>query len=181
MSENNETPVENNEVVQPDPGHELPQEPENGAEKRIAELEEQVSTLNDKYLRLYSEFDNFRKRTQKERSELLLNAGADMLKSLLPVLDDFERAIRNNENVTDAAAVKEGMELIAQKFRGILTRTGLEPIDSNGKPFDVDLHEAITNIPAPSPELKGKVVDEVEKGYMLNGKILRFAKVVVGS
>lgn len=171
----NETPVDNNEEKQ------LPTDPESGPEKRIAELEEQVSMLNDKYLRLYSEFDNFRKRTAKERVEILQMAGADIIKSLLPVVDDLERAIRNNEKATDIASVNEGVNLIAQKFRSILAKNGLEPVDSMGKPFDVDQHEAITSIPSPSPDLKGKVVDEVEKGYTLNGKIIRFAKVVIGN
>ena len=177
--------VDENENMKPENGpteeKELPAEPGNAAEKRIAELEEQVSVLNDKYLRIYSEFDNFRKRTAKERVELLNMAGADVIKSLLPVVDDFERAVRNNEKATDVASVNEGINLIAQKLRSILNKNGLTPIESMGQPFDVDQHEAITNIPAPTPDLKGKVVDEVEKGYMLNGKVIRFAKVVVGS
>ncbi|HEU4718522.1 MAG TPA: nucleotide exchange factor GrpE [Bacteroidia bacterium] len=182
MTENKDKKPVNTEQPETDEQqHELPGEPENESAKKIAELEEQVSTLNDKYLRLYSEFDNFRKRTAKERVEILSMAGADMIKSLLPVIDDFERALRNNEKATDVAAVNEGVNLIAQKFRSILASKGLEPLESLGKPFDVDMHEAITNIPAPSEELKGKVVDEVEKGYMLNGKVIRFAKVVVGS
>lgn len=183
--ENNTTPVNENETDQQqselNAEKELPGEPENPTEKRIAELEEQVSAANDKYLRLYSEFDNYRKRTIKERADLLLTAGADVIKSLLPVVDDFERAIRNNEKATDIAAVNEGVQLVANKFRGILTKGGLEPMNAQGQPFDPDLHEAITNIPAPSEDLKGKVVDEVEKGYLLHGKVIRFAKVVVGS
>lgn len=184
MSDKKNT-VDENENMNPENGHtdekELPTEPSAGPEKRIAELEEQVSMLNDKYLRIYSEFDNFRKRTAKERVELLNMAGADVIKSLLPVVDDFERAIRNNEKATDVASVNEGINLIAQKLRSILNKSGLTPIESIGQPFDVDQHEAITNIPAPTPDLKGKVVDEVEKGYTLNGKVIRFAKVVVGS
>lgn len=188
MTENSkESSVNENEAVHnaqdevTGPEKELGKEPASGPEKRIAELETQVSMLNDKYLRIYSEFDNFRKRTAKERVEILNMAASDVIKSLLPVVDDFERAIRNNEKATDVASVNEGVNLIAQKLRSILNKNGLEAMNSIGQPFDVDLHEAITNIPAPSEDLKGKVVDEVEKGYMLNGKVIRFAKVVVGS
>ncbi|GAB4139262.1 MAG: nucleotide exchange factor GrpE [Bacteroidia bacterium] len=160
---------------------ELPGEPQQGSEKRIAELEEQVAALNDKYIRIYSEFDNFRKRTAKERVEILNTAGEEIMKSLLPVIDDFERALKNNENATDIKAVNEGINLIAQKLRNILMQKGLQPMHSIGEVFNVDIHEAITNIPAPSEDMKGKVVDEVERGYLLNGKVIRFAKVVVGS
>jgi molecular chaperone GrpE len=148
---------------------------------RIAELEGKLAETNDKYLRLYSDFDNYRKRTAKERIELIGSASEEVVKSLLPVIDDLERAIKNNEKATDISAVNEGINLVAQKFRNILTQKGLEVMDTTGKPFDVDLHEAITNIPAPSEDLKGKVVDEVEKGYLLNGKVIRYAKVVVGN
>ncbi len=173
----NENPVNAEEQVQQD----LPEMPTDESAKKIAELEEQVSAINDKHLRLYSEFDNFRKRTTKERAELLNTAGAEIIKSLLPVVDDLDRAIRNNETVNDIAAINEGINLIAQKFRNILAQKGLESVTSVGQPFDVDLHEAITNIPAPTEDLKGKVVDEVEKGYTLNGKVIRFAKVIVGN
>lgn len=160
---------------------ELPEVPVNEAEKRVAELEEQVTQLNDKYLRLYSEFDNFRRRTAKERIEILNTAGEDIIKSLLPAIDNFERAMRTNETATDIKAVNEGINLIAQMLRSSLYQRGLLAMTSIGQPFDTDLHEAITEIPAPTPELKGKVVDEVEKGYTLNGKVIRFAKVVVGA
>ena len=138
--------------------------------------------LNDKYLRLYSEFDNYRKRTLKERSDLLKNASEEMVAQLLPVLDDFERALQaldmpSNKN---GESHKEGMSLIYNKLRGLLVQKGLEPIEAIGSVFDVDYHDAVTNIPAPSDDLKGKVVDEVEKGYMLNGKVIRFSKVIVG-
>ncbi|CAN5384785.1 nucleotide exchange factor GrpE [soil metagenome] len=160
---------------------ELPGAPTDERDLKIAELEEQVSALNDKHLRLYSEFDNFRKRTSKERVEILNMAGAEIIKALLPVVDDLERAIKNNETSSDVDAINEGVKLIAQKFRSILAQKGLEHVSAIGQPFDVDLHEAITNIPAPSPDMKGKVVDEVEKGYSLNGKVIRFAKVIVGN
>lgn len=173
----NENPV--NEEMQEQ--QELPNVPSDEKDKKIAELEEQVAALNDKHLRLYSEFDNFRKRTAKERVEILNMAGAEIIKSLLPVVDDLDRAIKNNETVTDVAAINEGVNLIAQKFRSILAQKGLETVKAVGQTFDVDLHEAITNIPAPSEDMKGKVVDEVEKGYTLNGKVIRFAKVIVGN
>jgi molecular chaperone GrpE len=173
----NENPVNTDGQEQQD----LPGIPTDECEKKVAELEEQVAALNDKHLRLYSEFDNFRKRTSKERVEILNMAGAEIIKSLLPVVDDLDRAIKNNETAKDIAAINEGINLIAQKFRSILAQKGLETVNSVGETFNVDLHEAITNIPAPSEDMKGKVVDEVEKGYMLNGKVIRFAKVIVGN
>jgi molecular chaperone GrpE len=159
----------------------LPGEPTEATEKRIAELEEQLAVANDKFLRLYSDFDNFRKRTARERVDLLNTAGEDIFKALLPVVDDFERAIANNENATDIKAVNEGVQLIAHKFRTVLQQKGLQSVSAKGEAFNVDLHEAITNIPSPTEDLKGKVVDELEKGYTLNGKVIRFAKVVVGA
>lgn len=134
----------------------------------------------DKYLRLYAEFDNFRKRTMKERADLLSTASADVIKEMLPILDDFDRAVKANETVEDIQAVKEGFILIHQKLYKKLEMKGLQPIQAKDQVFDTDFHEAITQIPAPTEELKGKVVDEVEKGYMLNEKIIRFSKVVIG-
>ena len=145
------------------------------------ELKIKMAELNDKYLRLYSDFDNFRKRTAKEKIELIQSGGEDVFKSMLPVLDDFERAIKSNAAITDVEAIKEGFNLIFNKFKNILTQKGLAEMKSAGELFNTDLHEAITNIPAPSEELKGKVVDELEKGYTLNGKVIRFAKVVIGN
>lgn len=150
-------------------------------ENRVAELEQQVAQLNDKYLRLYSDFDNFRRRTAKERIELLNTAGEEIIKSLLPAIDNFERAIRTNETATDVKAVNEGIMLIAQMLKNTLQQKGLVAVNSIGEIFNTDLHEAITEIPAPTPDMKGKVMDEVEKGYTLNGKVIRFAKVVVGA
>jgi molecular chaperone GrpE len=143
--------------------------------------EEKYNELNDKYLRLYSEFDNYRKRTQRERADLLKTAGEDIYKTLLPLLDDVERALKSNETAKDIKSVNEGLTLIHNKFNQSLKQKGLEPIVSIGQPFNVDLHEAITNVPAPTEDMKGKVVDEVEKGYTLHGKVIRFAKVVVGN
>ncbi|MFN8775165.1 MAG: nucleotide exchange factor GrpE [Flavobacteriales bacterium] len=135
----------------------------------------------DKYFRLYAEFDNFRKRSQRERVELLQSAGSDVIKELLPVMDNFERAVKANETVEDITAVKEGFVLIYQNMLRRLESRGVKAMETNGQPFDVDVHEAITNIPSPTPDLKGKVVDTVEKGYTYNDKVLRFAKVVVGA
>lgn len=151
------------------------------AEKKIDELNDKYDELNDKYLRLYSDFDNYRKRTNKERIDTLKNASQEVVVDLLPVLDDFDRAIQAMDvQCADEESVK-GIELIHSKLLNILTQKGLEPMNADGKEFDTDYHEAITNIPAPSPELVGKVVDVTQKGYLLNGKIIRFAKVVVGS
>ncbi|MGB0165686.1 MAG: nucleotide exchange factor GrpE [Luteibaculum sp.] len=144
-------------------------------------LKRQIEEVNDKYLRLYSDFENFRRRTSKERIELFQSAGSDLIKELLPVMDDFDRAINSNKEIMEADAIKEGFELIQNKMRNILTQKGLKPMNTEvGADFDTDKHEAITNIPAPKPELKGKVVDIVEKGYMFNEKVIRYAKVVVG-
>jgi molecular chaperone GrpE len=142
----------------------------------------QYAELNDKYLRLYSDFDNFRKRTLKEKIEHSKYASSDIIIKLLPVLDDFERAIKAFDGSSDAGqALKDGMILIFNKFLSTLNQQGLQQMRTAGEPFDTDFHEAITNIPAPTPEQKGKIVDEVEKGYLLNGKVIRYAKVVVGS
>lgn len=142
--------------------------------------EDQINELNDKYLRLYSEFDNYRKRTSKERLELFKTAGQDILTDLLPVLDDFDRAIQNMDSSEDAEAIQTGINLIYNKFKSVLENKGLKHFKSIETEFDPEVHEAITKIPAPSKKLKGKVVDEIEKGYMLNDKVIRFAKVVVG-
>ncbi|MCZ4223576.1 nucleotide exchange factor GrpE [Pedobacter rhodius] len=144
-------------------------------------LQAEVQQLNDKYLRLYAEFDNYKRRTQKERVELLQTAGKDVIVSLLPVLDDFDRALKAMETATDVTPVKEGILLVSTKLKNTLAQKGLKDVESINKDFDTDFHEAITNIPAPSDELKGKVIDEVEKGYTLNDNVIRFAKVVVGA
>jgi molecular chaperone GrpE len=144
-------------------------------------LKEELATANDRYLRLYAEFDNFRRRTIKEREDARKLEGRDVIVSLLPVLDDFERALRSMENATDVKPVKEGVELIQNKLKNALTQKGLKAMESIGNPFDPELHEAITNIPAPTEEWKGKVIDEMEKGYYLNDKVVRFAKVLVGA
>ncbi|MCX2575348.1 nucleotide exchange factor GrpE [Pedobacter sandarakinus] len=144
-------------------------------------LQAEVQQLNDKYLRLYAEFDNYKRRTQKERVELLQTAGKDVIVSLLPVLDDFDRALKAMETAADVAPVKEGILLVSTKLKNTLAQKGLKDVESINQPFDTDYHEAITNIPAPTEDLKGKVIDEVEKGYTLNDNVIRFAKVVVGA
>lgn len=151
------------------------------SEKKLDELQSKYDELNNKYLRLYSDFDNFRKRKAKEFSEIVMTASKDLVVDLLPVLDDFERAIQAmNEHNADEESVK-GVELIYNKLYNLLKQKGLTPMDSMGKEFDTDWHEAITNIPAPSKDLKGKVVDVIQKGYLLNDTIIRYAKVVVGN
>ena len=143
------------------------------------ELQLKHDELNDKYIRLYSEFDNFKRRTIKERIELFKSASEDIVTTLLPVLDDFDR-VSNNES-EDIKVLKEAIKLIHNKIKNTLVKKGLEDMDSMKKKFDTDLHDAITNVPAPSKKLKGKVVDVIEKGYLLNGKVIRYAKVVVGN
>ena len=152
--------------------------PEFSAEDK---LKEEIALANDKFVRLYAEFDNYKRRTSKERVELLQTAGKDIIVSLLPVLDDFERASRAIENAKDVNAVKEGINIVHNKFKNLLQQKGLKEMGSKGQIFDADIHEAVTNIPAPDESLKGKIVDVLEEGYLLNDKVIRFAKVVVGA
>jgi molecular chaperone GrpE len=144
------------------------------------ELSAKIEDLKDKYVRLFADFDNYKKRVARERLELTKEASKDVMLNLLPVLDDFERAMRAAEKAQDVEAVKEGMLLIYNKLVKNLEQKGLKGMDSKGQAFDSSFHEAITEIPAPTEDLKGKVVDEVEKAYYLNDKIIRYAKVVVG-
>ena len=139
-----------------------------------------VQLEKEKYLRLYSEFENFRRRTNKERIDWMQNASKDIVKELLPIIDDMERGIKALKDVGNDSAV-EGMELIYKKLYSTLEKKGLKPMVSIGEVFDSEIHEAVTQFAAPTPELKGKVIDEIEKGYFLNDKVLRFAKVVVGN
>jgi len=148
--------------------------------EELEELQYQYAELNDKYLRLFSDFDNYRKRSNAEKLDLIKTAGKDVIEGLLPVLDDFDRALSAFvEQKVDKNAV-HGVELIQNKLFNFLKQHGLEPMDSKGKTFDTEYHDAMTQIPAPSDDLKGKVVDVIEKGYLLNGTIIRHAKVVVG-
>lgn len=162
---------------------EEPMNPEalNAEEAKISDWETKYYDINDRYLRLYSEFDNYRKRTIKERADLIKTAGSDIFAAILPVLDDFERASKALEASGESNPAQEGMLLISQKLKGILIGRGLEEMNAKGQDFDPDLHEAITQIPAPDESLKGKVIEELEKGFSLHGKVIRFAKVVVGS
>lgn len=174
--------VENTEEVQ---NEETQKETENTEEvTEISELDAlkaELAEQKDKYLRLYSEFDNFRKRTNKERIDLISTAGEKLLIKVLPVVDDFERAEKSNKDVTDVDKLKEGYDLIYSKFVKLLEAEGLKPINATEEEFNPDLHEALTQIPAPTEELKGKVIDEIEKGYYLGEKVVRFSKVVVGA
>lgn len=149
-------------------------------EQELGKAQETIEEQKDKYLRLSAEFDNYRKRTMKEKAELILNGGEKSLSSILPVVDDFERAIKTMETATDVNAVKEGIELIYNKFLAVLAQNGVKVIETKDQPLNTDYHEAIAVIPAPSEAQKGKILDCVQTGYTLNDKVLRHAKVVVG-
>jgi molecular chaperone GrpE len=180
--------LDENEINKNEVSGNLEEESENlsseNAESQISaedKLKAEATEWNNKYLRLYAEFDNFKRRTSKERLELLQIAGKDVISDLLTVLDDFERAQKSIETATDILSVKEGVTLVQHKLKSILTQKGLKEMESIGKEFDADLHEGITSIPAPSSDLKGKILDELEKGYLLNDKVIRFAKVIIGA
>ncbi len=145
----------------------------------VVDNDAKIKELNERYLRLYSEFDNYRKRTVKEKSEIIKTAAEDVFKAILPVIDDLDRAIKANEKVTDVEAIKEGMQLIHHKLKNTAQNKGLTSFDSLGVVFNPDTMEAITHIPATEESQKGKVIDELEKGYKLGDKVIRFAKVVV--
>lgn len=176
-----EEEVEKTEATNQEASEQEVGEKEEEKKDPLEELQEQYNTLNDKYLRLYSEFENFRRRTAKERLDLMKNAGEDIFVTLLPVLDDFKRGLANMETATDVKSVKEGVDLIYGKLTKELNAKGLKPMESKGKEFDPEFHEAITQVPVESKKEKGKVFDVVEDGYFLNDKVIRFAKVVVGS
>lgn len=149
-------------------------------EKKVSELEDQLAKEKKEYLFLMAEFDNFRKRTLKEKSEIIRNAGENVLKGLLPVMDDFERGIKAAESSEDSTAMKEGMSLIYNKLKKYLAQNGVKEFEPSDDTFDADKHEAISVVPVPDESKKGKILDTVEKGYMINDKVLRHAKVVVG-
>lgn len=153
---------------------------ESELENRIAELTAGLATSNDKYLRLSAEFDNFRKRTLKEKMDLMKNASESVIVSFLPVIDDVERAIKAIETSNNLETTKEGINLIYNKFKDFTKQNGVVEMEAKGLELDTDHHEAITKIPAPTEELKGKIVEVVQKGYMLNDKVIRYAKVVIG-
>ena len=148
--------------------------------KALEELAVKINEITDKHLRLQAEFDNFRKRTLKEKADLIKSGGENVLVNILPIVDDFERAIESLKETADDDIGKQGTLLIYSKFRDFLKQNNVKEIDAMNQPFDVDHHEAITKIPAPTEELKGKVVDVIQKGYQLNEKVIRFAKVVIG-
>ena len=150
------------------------------AQQPAEDFETKYNELNDRYLRLMAEFDNYRKRTLKEKMELTKTGGEDVLKGILPVVDNMERAIKSLETAKDLEAVKEGIDLIYKKFQEFLTAKGLKEIEAQGLELDTDKHEAVTKFPAPSEDLKGKIIDVIEKGYTLNDKVIRYAKVVIG-
>ena len=149
-------------------------------EEQLREREIEIAELKDKYLRIFAEFDNFKKRTIKEKMDFMRNASRDVLADLLPVLDDFDRAKQSAEDDKSTEQFSEGVTLVYNKILSVVKSKGLRPMDSTGEVFDPELHEAITKIPAPSEDMKGKVIDTITKGYYLNDTIIRFAKVVVG-
>lgn len=188
-----ENNAEEKEAIKDEKTNEQPANEQETAEEQQAELSEEeklqkeldeanlkISDLNDKYLRQIAEFDNYRKRTIKEKAELIKNGGERTIESILPVLDDFERALANMTKDESAKEILTGIELIYNKFLSALKQNGLQKIETEGKEFDTDYHEAIAMVPAPSEELKGKVLDCVQTGYILNDKVIRHAKVAVG-
>lgn len=170
-AENQETQAEQHEEQTAD---------EMTAEEQLAAAETKIAGLQDKYLRQVAEFDNYRKRTIKEKADLILNGAEKTITAILPVLDDMERALKNMDKMEDVAAVKEGMDLIFQKFIKILGEQGVKKIETENADFNTDLHEAIAQVPAPSDEMKGKVIDCVKTGYTLNDKVIRHSQVAVG-
>lgn len=162
-------------------GHKHKKEKKGSKSEKITELEQQLGESKDKYIRLSAEFDNYRKRTLKEKMELTKTAGESILVNILPVIDDFERAMESfGEETEDTQSLREGIDLIYNKFSEYLKQNGIKAIDAKEQEFNTDLHEALTKIPAPTEELKGKVVDVIQKGYFLHDKVIRYAKVVVG-
>ena len=148
--------------------------------KEVEELTKKNVEINDKYLRLSAEFDNYKKRTLKEKMELIKSGGENVLMGILPVIDDFERAMDSLNKTNDINAVKEGINLIYGKFKEFINQKGIKEIESKNNDFDTDLHEAITKIPVGDESLKGKIVDVIQKGYFLNDKVIRYSKVVIG-
>ena len=193
MSEKSEKQQDNNtrveESVKQEEAPEMREEQEKAGEPGEEELEEpekeptaeeKLAELQDRYLRLSAEYDNFRKRTLKEKIDLQKSANAYLLEAILPVADDFDRAMQSVSEASDIEALKEGMKLISDKFTAFLNQQGVKEIEAINREFDTDLHEAITKVPAASKKQKGKVVDVIQKGYFLNDKVLRFSKVVIG-
>ncbi len=166
--------------VQPEKAEAEEQKEPETPESRLEAAETKIAELQDKYLRQAAEFDNYRKRTIKEKADLILNGAEKTITAILPILDDMERALKNMEKAEDVAAVKQGVDLIFQKFIKILGEQGVKKIETENADFNTDLHEAIAQVPAPSDEMKGKVIDCVKNGYTLNEKVIRHAQVAVG-
>lgn len=177
-----EETLDNVATSQPDEGDKAEEQPakEMSVEDKLAAAETKVAELQDKYLRQVAEFDNYRKRTIKEKAELILNGAEKTITAILPILDDMERALKNMDKMEDVAAVKEGVDLIFQKFVKILGEQGVKKIETENADFNTDLHEAIAQVPAPSDEMKGKIIDCVKTGYTLNEKVIRHSQVAVG-
>ncbi len=169
--------LQDDDTVQPEPAS-----PESASAQTEADVAAQeIAELKEKYLRLYADFENFRRRTAREKLDLINTASEGMLVALLPVVDDFDRAMQSLEATADLTALKEGVSLIHNKLSRTLESKGLKPMVAKGQPFNADLHESVTQFPAPTEDMKGKVIDEVERGYLLNEKVIRFAKVIVGA
>ncbi len=177
-----EETLDNVATSQQDEGDKAEEQPakEMSVEDKLAAAETKVAELQDKYLRQVAEFDNYRKRTIKEKAELILNGAEKTITAILPILDDMERALKNMDKMEDVAAVKEGVDLIFQKFVKILGEQGVKKIETENADFNTDLHEAIAQMPAPSDEMKGKIIDCVKTGYTLNEKVIRHSQVAVG-
>lgn len=177
-----EETLDNVATSQPDESDKAEEQPakEMSVEDKLAAAETKVAELQDKYLRQVAEFDNYRKRTIKEKAELILNGAEKTITAILPILDDMERALKNMDKMEDVAAVKEGVDLIFQKFVKILGEQGVKKIETENADFNTDLHEAIAQVPAPSDEMKGKIIDCVKTGYTLNEKVIRHSQVAVG-
>ncbi len=177
-----EETLDNVATSQPDEGDKGEEQPakEMSVEDKLAAAETKVAERQDKYLRQVAEFDNYRKRTIKEKAELILNGAEKTITAILPILDDMERALKNMDKMEDVAAVKEGVDLIFQKFVKILGEQGVKKIETENADFNTDLHEAIAQVPAPSDEMKGKIIDCVKTGYTLNEKVIRHSQVAVG-
>lgn len=189
MAKKEKTTVEKEEIVQeektvkkekPKKKSILGRSKKDKSKEKITELEAELAESKDKYLRLFAEFENFRKRTNKERLDLIATAGEGVIKNILPVLDDFDRAKKSAEDENNQEPFSEGVMLVYNKLHGALSSKGLKVMETTGEIFNAEIHEAITEIPAPNEEMKGKVIDTVENGYYLNDKIIRFPKVVVG-
>ncbi|GHT49645.1 protein GrpE [Bacteroidia bacterium] len=182
-----ETKIENEDNFADNLAEDMPKEQieeedqEEAAESADNTAEEELAQLKDSYLRLMAEYDNYRKRTMREKAELIKNGGEKVLTGLLPIIDDFQRALENIDKATDLEAVKEGVDLIAQKFLSFLQQNGVKAIESIGEPFDADLFEAVATLPTQEEEQKGKVIDDLQTGYTLNDKVIRHAKVVVAN